>query len=408
MLEGYHILTVTHRHTPLKEVGRFVLESGEDASLQQRLEELRQSLGAEELLYLATCNRVLFLFHRSSETRPEELLQRLATAYPNLPASLLKKHFRHYCGMEAIEHLFRVAASIDSMVVGEREILRQLREAYERCRRWKLTGDHLRLAFQQAVVAAKTVYATTRIGEKPVSIVSLAVQKLLASGIRKNERILLIGAGQTNTLVGKFLRKHGFRNVLVFNRTVKKAETLAQLVEGQAHPFDALKDYRDGFEALIVCTGATRPIVSTELLGSLSGGHPERIRILIDLSIPHNIASEVIARHRNRYTSIEDLKELAKQNLSFREQEVARAESTLQQQLQDFRQRLEERRLERALRAIPEEIKAIRRKALDEVFSREIETLDAEARQLLEKVVAYMEKKCISIPMKAAKNALLK
>ncbi|RMF26820.1 MAG: glutamyl-tRNA reductase, partial [Bacteroidetes bacterium] len=404
----YHILTVTYRHTPLKEVGRFVLADGEGCPLQQRLHELRQNLGAEELLYLATCNRVMFLLHQASEISPEELLRRLASAYPTLPASQLKKHFRHYAARAAIEHLFRVAASIDSMVVGEREILRQLREAYDRCRDWELTGDHLRLATQQAVAAAKEVYATTRIGEKPVSIVSLAVQKLLASGIRKDERILLIGAGQTNTLVGKFLRKHGFRNVLVFNRSLDKAETLAQLVEGKARPFHALNDYTEGFEALIVCTGATKPILTAPLLERLCGGRPERIRILIDLSIPHNIAPEVIQHHRARYTSIEDLKELAKQNLSFREQEVARAESVLHAQVQDFRQRLEERRLERALRAIPEEIKAVRRKALDEVFSREIETLDAEARQLLEKVVAYMEKKCISIPMKAAKNALLK
>ena len=169
---------------------------------------------------------------------------------------------------------------MNSLVIGEREILRQLREAYDQSVAWKLTGDDIRLAMRAAVETAKAVYSNTRIGEKPVSVVSLAIQKLLAAKTPKEARILLIGAGQTNKLVTKFLHKHSFSNVVVFNRTLEKAEGLANMVDGKAYTLDHLQEYQGGFDCMIVCTGATKALVDPTRIMEMSrssGSNPVRI-----------------------------------------------------------------------------------------------------------------------------------
>ena len=128
--------------------------------------------------------------------------------------------------------IYLVASSVDSLIIGEREILRQLRTAYDACRRAKLTGDSIRLAIKISVETAKRVYSNTKIGEKPVSVVSMAMRELENKQIDKNARILLIGAGQTNTLVAKFLKKFGYSNYTIFNRSLENGQKLAKLLIG--------------------------------------------------------------------------------------------------------------------------------------------------------------------------------
>ena len=204
-LSSYKILTITHKSTPLKNIGNFVLpDLDSECALQDKLQTIQAALGMDELLYLATCNRVLFFFC-SSEALSDCFLEKFeSTVYPNLDTAIkLKDSASVYSGKEAIKHLLEVASSVDSLVIGEREILRQLRDAYQRCSKVGSTGDSIRMAVQLAVEAAKKVYSTTRIGQKAVSVVSLAIRQLLAKNPPRDARILIVGAGQTNTLVGK-------------------------------------------------------------------------------------------------------------------------------------------------------------------------------------------------------------
>ncbi len=293
MLDSYKILTITHRQTPLQSIGKFIIAHENEAALRSRLEELKSDFGVGEMLYLATCNRVMFLFNREKSLSPAFIQQFFQAVNPQLSADFIEKHVVAYEGKAAVDHLFKVTASIDSLVVGEREILRQLREAYDRCLNWNLTGDNIRIIMQAAVVAAKEVYAQTRLGEKSVSVVSLAVKELLKTKLPKNARILMIGAGQTNMLVSKFLAKYGFTNVSVFNRTFEKAEQLARMTGGSAYKFNELESYQQGFDCLIACTGATQAVVDKKLYSSLLAGETSR-KVVIDLSVPNNVCKEVV------------------------------------------------------------------------------------------------------------------
>ena len=405
MLDGYKLLTVTHRQTPLQSIGKFVVAHADEQALKARLEALKAAFGLDELLYVATCNRVIFLLHTDQPTGPSFHQAFFQAVNPGLDADYIEENVILLEDKAAADHLFKVAASIDSLVVGEREILRQIKEAYERCFNWGLTGDHLRILVQATIVAAKEVYSETRLGEKSVSVVSLAVKEMLKTRLPKSARILMIGAGQTNLLVSKFLAKYGFYNVAVFNRTFEKAGQLAAMVQGTAHHFDELNQYNKGFDCLIVCTGATSVVVDKTLYYSLLAGEADR-KVVIDLSVPNNVSREVTDQFDIHFIEIEGLRALADENLSFREQEVTHACELLDRHLAEFEVYAHNRYIERALHKIPVEVKAVKERAMNEVFRKEVEGLDDATRQLLERMMTYMEKKCTGIPMKLAKEAL--
>ncbi len=408
ILKGYHIITVTHRNTKLNALGHFAMQSTED-SLKDDLHALKAEFGLSELLYLSTCNRIMYLFDKKQPVDESFVATFFRTINPTFEAVPEKEIFDKvsiYHEEEAIRHLFEVAASIDSLVVGEREILRQLRNAYEQCLEWKLTGDHIRLAIKVAIESAKEVYAQTRIGEKPVSVVSLAIQKLLRAELDKNARILLVGAGQTNMLVTKFLLKHEYTNVVVFNRTLERAEQLANILGAKALPLSELENYQEGFDAMVVCTGATEALINVELYTKLLNGDTNK-KLLIDLAIPNNIATEVVEAFDTNYIEIEDLRTLAKENLSFREQEVVKGKVLLNQQIDGFQIHFRQRQIEKAMRAVPAEIKAIKAHAINEVFKKDLDVLDEHARSVVNRMMDYMERQCIGVPMKAAKKTVV-
>ncbi|MFQ5448428.1 MAG: glutamyl-tRNA reductase, partial [Saprospiraceae bacterium] len=136
MLDGYKILTVTHRKTPLQSIGRFVIANKDESELRQRLEQLKHQFQLDELCYTATCNRVVYCFHSKAPFDSSFTEKFFQFVNPELSAQTIQQHVLAFEGKDAADHLFKVAASIDSLVVGEREILRQLREAYARCQYW--------------------------------------------------------------------------------------------------------------------------------------------------------------------------------------------------------------------------------------------------------------------------------
>lgn len=406
----YKTITVTHKTTNLKQISDYVV-MGHNDDLKELLHDLKAKFGLGELLYLSTCNRVLYLFTTPYEVNADFTKRFLTAINPKFQEKKADKRIDEevlrYEGVQAVHHVYEVAASVDSLVVGEREILRQLREAYQQCIDWDLTGDNLRLLMRYVVTGAKKVYAHTRIGEKPISVVSLAIQKMLSTKFSRRSRILLVGAGQTNNLVSKFLVKYEYNNVTVFNRTFEKAEKLAsKFSNGQALSLDELAHYRKGFDIIIACTGSVKPLITNEVYANLLNGDDQH-KLVIDLSIPNNVDRGIAAAHDVNYIEIEDIRQLAKVNLAFREREVTNARAILTEEIEEFEVQFRHRQVEIAMRDIPVQMKAVKVKAMNEVFKKELADLDENTIDLMERMLSYMEKKCISIPMKMAKKMVV-
>src|SRR3569833_3994691 len=188
---------------------------------------------------------------------------------------------------EALNHLLRTSCSMESLVVGEKEILAQMRKAYEQCKEAGLTGDYLRMVMHTVVKTAKEVYTKTNISRNPISVVSLAYRKLKELNLCTNARVLIIGAGETNRNLSKYLQKHKFFFFVVFNRTVNKAAVLAADLGGEAFNLEALKTYKKGFDAIITCTSSTEPIITPEIYEGLLNGETGR-KTIVDLAVPHD------------------------------------------------------------------------------------------------------------------------
>ena len=247
MLQHFHILTLTHRNAKLKEIGELVAAFEGEGRLPRAPFGLQERGLVEEVFYAATCNRILLLFTTNREV--DEAFKRALLSEP-VPALA---RLRHLCGLRAIKHLYEVAGSIDSLVVGERQILGQLRE---RVRSGAASGASSVTTCASYATRpywpAKDIYANTRIGEKSVSVVSLSMQQLQRHTPSRKARILMIGAGQTNVLVTKFLKKQGYTDVTIANRTLQRAEQLAAGFEhGRALGLDDLVDYQDGFDVTV-------------------------------------------------------------------------------------------------------------------------------------------------------------
>jgi glutamyl-tRNA reductase len=251
------------------------------------------------------------------------------------------------------------------------------------------------------------VYTETSIATKPVSVVSLAYHKLRDLNVPLDARLLLIGAGVTNTNMSRFLRKHGFKKFVVFNRTLAKAEALASDLNGRALSLDALYSFDEGFDVIIACTGSDSHLITPEIYMQLLNGESSR-KIVIDLALPQDLHPSIVANHHVTHISVETLQKISNENLKERAKEIQHVEEILSEAIFDFNHLQKVRKVELAMRVVPEKVKEIRATAMNEVFKNELSQLDDTSKEILEKVVGYMEKKYMSMPMLMAKEILLK
>lgn len=406
MLQQLHIIAFTHRQLDVNKIGLLHIEK--EAQVLQ-LEHLKAALGLKELMFLTTCNRVELTFVNEQDLDTPLLMRLLQTLYPKLVPIQLEEFARKaevYSGTTAVQHALSVASSIDSMIIGEREIITQVRLAYEYCHALGLTGDLLRLLMKKVIETAKQVYTETSIATKPVSVVSLAYQYLKQLHIPLDARILIIGAGVTNTTMARFLKKHGFKNFEVVNRSIENAETLAAEICGNAHALNDLKSYSNGFDVLITCTAAEGTIIDAALYADLLNGETQE-KIVIDLAIPQDLDAQILNQYAVKYLSIEYLQRISNENVKERSKELQQVEEIIANARFEFQHLLRERKVELAMREVPAQVKELRATAYAEIFKEELETLDPQAKEVLDKVVSYLEKKYISGPMKLAKEIIL-
>ena len=407
MIEQFHIVAFTHRLVDVNQIGVLHIEDGKQ---EDRLQLLKQEMNLSELMFLSTCNRVEFSFITPNAVDQSFLYQFFQVLYPYFTDEQLtfySKNSESLSGEIAVAHLFAVASSIDSMVIGEREIITQVRHAFETSREMGLTGDFIRLLMRHTIETAKRVYTETSIATKPVSVVSLAYHRLRDMNIPLDARILIIGAGVTNTNMSRFLRKHGFKKFVVFNRTLSKGEQLAAELNGRALPFEDLHTYSEGFDVIIACTGADAHIITPEIYDQLLQGESTR-KVVIDIALPQDLDPRIIEKHPVTHISVDLLQKISTENLKERSKEIQHVEEILAEAMFDFKHIAKVRNVELAMREVPEKVKQIRATAMNDVFKNDLDQLDDASKEVLEKIIGYMEKKYMSMPMLMAKDILLK
>jgi glutamyl-tRNA reductase len=405
-LKYLKVIAFTHKQIELKELGKLVICQ---ENLTDKLHHVKVQFGISEIFYLATCNRVEFVMVTDRQVDKDftkQFMGALNIGLCPISTSVFLEAVSLYENRAALEHLLRTSCSLESLIVGEKEILPQLRKAYEDCREAGLTGDALRMVMGCVVKGAKEVYTHTNISKNPISVVSLAYRKLKDLKLCANARVLIIGAGETNRNISKYLQKHKFSNFAVFNRTVANAAQLAADLNGEAFALGALKHYDKGFDVIITCTSATEPIITPEVYTSLLNGETGK-KTIVDLAIPNDTAPEVLEQFPVNYIEVHSLNEVAKKNLQERYEEQVHAETIIEENISAFLQELKQRRIELAMRQVPEKIKEIRHTAINSVFADEVQGMDQHSRDVLEKVINYMEKKYISVPMVMAKDILI-
>ena len=406
-LNNFKVISFNHQHLPLETIGKLHLD---EDSQTNNLGAVKMNFQFDELMFLSTCNRVELYIVTESEITIEKAAQIVQFINSTVSVSELKElstKAQLFEGDAAVTHVFKVASSLNSLVVGEREIITQLRKAYDFCNMLGLTGDFIRLLMKQTIETAKQVFTDTNIAKNPVSVVSLAYRQLRDLGIKNEARILIVGAGDTNSKMANYLQKHKFANFTVFNRTLSKAQELAKVLKGNALGLEALSSYDKGFDVLIVCTAANQAIVTPEIYKQLLQGDKTK-KVLIDLSIPANISAEVVSSHPVFYIDINSLKQQAEQNMHLRLSEMTKCEEIIKNKLDEFRWLRKERRVELAFGEIPRQVKAIKDVAITEVFAKEISELDPSSKEVLDKVIGYIEKKYNAVAMKTAKDVFLK
>jgi glutamyl-tRNA reductase len=405
-MHSLKIIALTHKNLELAELGRLHLDENQQESV---LGALKINFGLDELMFLSTCNRVEFILKADVELTPDFLSRFFSFFNSSFDKSFTDRLIAGSLVLEAeaaLNHLFRVASSIDSLVVGEREIITQVRKAYEHCNLLGLTGDTIRLAIKQTIETAKDIYTHTDIAKNPVSVVSLAYRRLRDLGIKNDARFIIIGAGETNSTMAKYLQKHQFANFAVFNRTLSKAEILAKELGGQAFELSELKNYNKGFDVIITCTGASNAIITREIYTLLIAGDISK-KVVIDLAIPNDLDAEVLNHYDINLIAVNNLRDVAKGNLAQRESELHKCEGIIEAKTEEFKMLLKERRIEVAFSEIPKQVKAIKETAVNEVFARDINNMDAQSKEVLDKVLCYMEKKYNAVTMKTAKQLFL-
>lgn len=406
-LERYYSVVFSHKNLPVTDLGKLHIA---DDNQEVRLQSLKARMQMDEVMFLSTCNRVEMHFCTEQFVDDQFILEAFQFLYDDIDTLviedlMLKKEF--YQAQDAIKHILRVATSIDSMIIGEREIITQVRNAYELSKKNTLTGDFIRLLMRHTIETAKKVYTESTIATKPVSVVSLAYHKLEQLNVPLDAKFLIIGSGVTNTNMCKFLIKHGYSNFTVFNRTRDNAKKLADELKAPYYSLSELDHYTHGFDVILTCTGSESYIISENIYKNLLQGDTAK-KTIIDLAIPQDLEESIPSLFPVHYINVDMLQKISNDNLKERNKEIVHVEAMLNDAMDEFDKLYKTRKVEIAMRSVPEKVKEIKQTAVNEVFKKELELLDDDSKELLDKIINYMEKKYISGPMLMAKDILLK
>jgi glutamyl-tRNA reductase len=333
------LLGINHKTAPIELRERVAIPREMLAVAAQSLAGLD---GVSEAMILSTCNRVEIL--TAADSRGVDLAQFLHR-HLGLDLALLRPHVYEYRDRDAVRHLFRVAASLDSMVVGEPQILGQVKDAYSVAREAGTISSELDSLLQSAFAAAKKVRTETEIGSNTVSIASVAVdlaQKVFGSLAGK--KVFLVGAGEMSELAARHLVRQGAGTILVANRTLSRAERMAEQFTGpvapQVIPWERLWDVASQADIVITSTGAPQPIFRREHGQAFLQKRKNKPMFFIDIAVPRDVDPEINRLEGIFLYDIDDLEQVAAAHLAERSKEAAEAEALIAVEVERYQERL--------------------------------------------------------------------
>jgi len=307
------------------------------ANLEEALHDFLTYSHINEGVIVSTCNRTeIYCVCDELESGKEDTIQFLSS-YNGVDRAELSKYLYFHDSYEAVHHLFRVAASLDSMVVGEAQILGQLKEAYESAFEAGTTNVIFNRLFRHAFAVGKKVRTETEIGESAVSISYAAVElaKKVFEDLR-GRRVIIIGAGEMSELTARHLVANGVTSILVANRTHQRAVELAERFGGQAIEFDQLTDYIALADIIISSTGAPHYVIKKEDVAQAMSKRRHKPVFFIDIAVPRDIDPEVNDIYNVFLYDIDNLQSVVDANLAERAKEAKKAELIVEREVDDF------------------------------------------------------------------------
>ncbi len=396
---NFQLIGVNHKTAPVEIRERLDVPL---ANLPDALKRLMQHPGVEEGLILCTCNRVEVLAKtRNGSTDLREFMR----DYFRVEPSTYESHLYEFTERDATRHLFRVASSLDSMVVGEPQILGQVKEAYAAAKNAGAVHSHLDLLLTRALAVAKRVRTETSIGASAVSVASVAVE--LAKkifGSLNGKHVYLVGAGKMSELAARHLLAHGAASIFVANRTHERAVVLAEKFHGEAILFEQLYETCDRADIVITSTGAPHAIFRREHGEIFLNRRKNRPMFFIDIAVPRDVDPEMNKMDGIFVYDIDDLQQAASSHLADRRQEADRAEQIISLEVDRFHDRLQTLTVAPMILSLQEQLENIRQAEIKRVRGR-LGSLSAEQELAVEALTHGIVNKIIHTPITTLKSA---
>jgi len=387
---------MSHRTAPVEVREQLALED-------DKLREVVAALGAQgtaaELMILSTCNRVEVygVAEAPGEARAAAFRQLGAHRGVGLPS--IEPHLYAHSGEEAVRHAFRVAASLDSLVIGEPQILGQVKDAFALAQSCRTVGPVLNALMSQAFSVAKRVRTETEVGRLAVSVSSTAVElarKIF--GTLDGKAVLLVGAGEMAELAARLLMEAGAMPLYVANRTLARARELAATLAGIAVPLEQTATVMAEVDIVIACTAASEPVVRVTEVRAAVAARRTRPLFLIDLGVPRNVEAAVNALDGVFAYDVDDLEQVVEANRRERQREARRAEIMVEGEVARFLRRLRDVEVVPTIVSLKEKLEAIRRAELDKALAR-LPDPSAETRAVLEALSQAIVNKVLHAPV---------
>ena len=403
----------SHHDTPL-EIREQVAFSSEQ--ITQALWSLKEQFPDTEAVLLNTCNRVELYWGASHEDKiaTQEAIERFLSEFHRVSLRTIQEHFKVRHDGQAVEHLFTVVSSIDSLVVGESQIPAQVRSAYDRSKLEGAAGAVMHSLFQHANQVSKRVTTETEIHRRRISVPSVAVSEVASEFYERfdDKNIVVIGSGQMGVETLQYLLDAGARNIVIVNRSLDKAQSVADQMsaaaqfELRAEPWDALDRLLAWADLVVSTTGAAEPIVTESRLKPILAKRTRPNLLILDLAVPRDF-EPAIARLPSVYLySVDDLQSVCQRNEAFRKQQLPKARKIIDEEVQKILADWNLRQSGDTIRALRDQADLIRDSELLRLFSKQsMQELNAEAHQEILQAVDRVINKLLHGPLQSLREA---
>jgi glutamyl-tRNA reductase len=368
------LIGVSHKTAPVEVRERLAFPSDK---IRAALASLLERTHATEAMILSTCNRVEIVAHGPDA----QLVQDFICEYHQISADDISKHVYSYKNADAIRHLFRVTASLDSMMLGEPQILGQVKEAYRLASEAGTIGSSLSPLLDRALAVAKRVRSETGISQSAVSISYAAVElarKIF--GDLTGKTVMIIGASKMGELAAKHLKRNGVGSVLVTNRTFERAVEIAKIFEGAAIPFEHFTDHMEHADIVISSTGAPHFIITRPLAEQVIRNRRNKPVFFIDIAVPRDVDPSVNDIDNAFVYDIDDLQQVIDANMKERMKEAGRAEEIVDHEVQAFCTRMQSREVAPTIVLLRETLDKVRREEIER-YRRALREMPIEQQQ---------------------------